>query len=177
MSVDKKQFGLFVAALKTYYSKEKDLIPNDAAMTLWYKQLHDIPYPVAEAALDKWVATNKWSPSIADIREMASTVADGEIDDWGPAWEKVLYAVKRHGLYGQVEAMESLDELTRKAVRGVGFRDICLSENISVERANFRTIYQSLVDREKTQRQMSQGLKVTINRLQAGENKYLIEGE
>lgn len=175
--MDKKEFGIFVAALKTYYSKEKDLLPNDAAMTLWYKQLQDIPFPVAEAALDKWVATNKWSPSIAEVRELAAEVAGGELQDWGLAWEKVLDAVKRHGLYGQAQAMASLDELTRKAVRCVGFRDICLSENISVERSNFRGIYQDLLEREKTQRQMSQGLKVIINRLQAGENKYLIEGE
>lgn len=177
MTLTKKEFAIFAATMKTVYHKEKDLLPNPEAMEIWYKHLCDIPYPVAEAALHKWTQTNKWSPSIAEIREMAATVSTGEIDDWGPAWEKVLYAVKRHGLYGQVEAMASLDELTRKAVRGVGFRDICLSENISVERANFRAIYQSLVDREKAQRQMSQGLKVTINRLQAGENKYLIEGE
>lgn len=173
----KKEFGMFVSALKTYYSKEKDLIPNDAAMTLWYKQLQDIPFPVAEAALDKWVATNKWSPSIADLREMAASVTVGDIPDWGQGWEKVLDAVRRYGLYGQAEAMASLDELTRKAVRGVGFRDICLSENISVERANFRTIYQALADRERAERQMAEGLKVTITRLQAGNDKYLIGGE
>ena len=108
---------------------------------------------------------------------MASTVSEGEIDDWGHGWEKVLMAIRRHGLYGERKAMESLDPLTRKAVQCVGFRDICMSENISVERANFRTIYQELATREKTQRQMAVSLKDTINRLQAGNDKYLIGGE
>ena len=72
----KAEFGVFTAALKTYYPREKDLLPNDAAMQLWYKQLHDIPFPVAEAALDKWVSLNKWSPSIAEFREVSLSTSD-----------------------------------------------------------------------------------------------------
>lgn len=173
----KKEFAVLAATMKTVYHKEKDLLPNQEAMEIWYKHLCDIPYEVAEAALHKWTQTNKWSPGIAEIREMAAEVASGEIEDWGIGWEKVLRAVRCHGLYGQEKAMASFDDLTRRAVQCVGFRDICMSENISIERANFRTIYQELAAREKEQRQMAAGLKVTINRLQAGENKYLIEGE
>ena len=143
------EFGTFTAALKTYYPREKDLLPNDAAMQLWYKQLHDIPFPVAEAALDKWVALNKYSPSIAEFREVSATVVHAEAADWGEAWGAVLDAIRRHGLYGQRQAMESLDELTRRAVQAVGWRELCLSDNISVERANFRSIYQDMVARKK----------------------------
>ena len=56
--MDKKEFALFASALRTYYSKE-NLLPNSQAMELWFRQLMDIPYPVAEATLNKWVATNK----------------------------------------------------------------------------------------------------------------------
>ena len=64
--MDKKEFGLFAMALKTYYPKEQ-LLPNTQAMELWYKHLKDIPLPIAEMALQKWVATNKWSPTICEI--------------------------------------------------------------------------------------------------------------
>ena len=179
----KTEFGIFAAALKTYYPREKDLLPNDAAMKLWYKQLQDIPFPLLEAALDRWVTTNaekgKYSPSIAEIRELSASIASGEIEGWGEAWEKVLDAVKKHGLYGQKQAMDSLDEITKKAVRGVGFRDICTSENISIERANFRTIYQELAQKEKERRQMSAELKSKIEaqsvQMIEAQNRALLE--
>ena len=75
--MDKREFATFAAALKTYYPRE-NLLPNPQAMELWYRQLQDIPCQLAEMALNKWVATNKWPPSIAEIREQASAIKNGE---------------------------------------------------------------------------------------------------
>lgn len=145
--MDKKEFATFAMALKTYYPKEQ-LLPNQQAMELWYKQLEDIPYHVAETALQKWVAINKWSPSIAEIREAVTDISKERIPDWSEAWENVLKAVRTYGSYQPVEALESLDERTRSCVRRIGFRNICMSENISVERANFRRIYEATAERD-----------------------------
>ena len=162
--MDKQEFMLFVSALRTYYPKEK-LLPNQQAIELWYQQLHDIPYKVAEVTLNKWVATNKWSPSIADIREQAAEMTQGEAKDWGEAWRDVLNAVHCYGSYQQVEAMESLDELTRQAVKRVGYMSICMSENIATERANFRMVYEQLLERRKQDAQLPQRLKVLMSNM------------
>lgn len=175
--MDKREFAILAAAIKTYYSKEKDLLPNDAAMSLWYKQLQDIPFPVAEAALDKWAQTEKWSPSIAELREMATTVSHGEIAGWGEGWEKVLKAVRKYGMYNIGPALASLDPMTRQAVEQVGFREICLSENISVERANFRMVYENLAERKKIEQQVALPLQQVIERLGSADRLYLGEGE
>lgn len=164
----KQEFALLANALRTYYPREDKLLPNREAMTLWYKSLQDLPYPVAEAALMKWAATNKWSPSIAEWREMAAQVQHGEIPGWGDGWEQVLKAIKQYGMYNPGAALASMDPLTRKAVERVGFREICMSENIAADRANFRMVYESLAAREKTQQQISVPLQKAINRLQAG---------
>lgn len=108
--MNKQEFSLFTMALKTYYPRE-NLLPNTQAMELWYQQLQDIPYRTAEAALNQWVATNKWSPSIADIRETAAGVASGEVLDWGEGWEQVLKAIRKYGLYRAEDAMESFDPI------------------------------------------------------------------
>ena len=110
--MDKKEFGLFASALRTYYPKEQ-ILPNQQAMELWYRELQDIPFPVAEATLRQWVATNKWSPSIAEIREVAATVQHGSVKDWGEAWEQVLMAVRKYGIYNQGKALDSMDPMTR----------------------------------------------------------------
>lgn len=174
--MERREFAILAAAMKTTYHKEKDLMPNQEAMEIWYQHLCDIPFPVAEAALHKWTQTNKWSPSIAELREVAATVSNGEIADWGEGWEKVLKAIRTHGMYNISGALASLDPMTRQAVERVGFREICMSENISVERANFRMVYENLAEREKTRQQVALPLQKAIERLGSADMLALGEG-
>lgn len=173
--MERREFATLAAAIRTYYPKE-NILPNEQAMELWFRELQDIPFQVAEAALRKWVSTNKWSPSIAEIREMAATVTNGEIQEWGEGWEKVLKAIRKYGMYNIGPALASLDPMTRQAVERVGFREICMSENISVERANFRMVYESLAEREKTRQQVALPLQKTIERLGSTDMLALGEG-
>ena len=159
--MNKKEFSTLVMALRTYYPRE-NILPNEQAMELWFYQLQDIPYEVAEAGLNKWVATNKWSPSIADIREMSTGIIHGDLPDWSQAWEDVMRAVSRFGYYGAREALESLSPLTRQATERIGFVNICRSENISADRANFRMIYEQLAERKKKDAQIPQSLRLLI---------------
>ena len=174
--MDKQEFSTLAMAIRTYYPKE-NILPNQQAMALWYRELQDIPFPVAEAALRKWVSTNKWSPSIAELREVCATVSHGEIPQWGEGWEKVLKAIRKHGMYNISGALNSLDPLTRQAVEQVGFREICMSENIGVERANFRMVYETLAERKKTEQQVALPLQQVIARLGSSDMLQLEEGE
>lgn len=165
MIVDKQEFATLAMAIRTYYPKE-NILPNKEAMQLWFRELHDIPFPVAEAALRKWVSTNKWSPSIAELREMAANVKHGEIPDWGEGWEEVQRAIRKHGMYDVKGAMDSFTPLTRKTVERLGFRNICVSENPMAERANFRQCYEILAKREQTDQQIALPLRETIKQIQ-----------
>lgn len=166
--MDKNEFSMFSMALKTYYPRE-NLLPNTQAMELWFKQLQDIPYRVAETALNKWVAVNKWSPSIADIRAEAAEIKNGEAPDWGEGWESVLDAIRRYGSYRVDEAMASFELITRRCVERIGFLNICQSENIAADRANFRTLYEQLAKKEQKNKQMPKMLKALIEKIQSGE--------
>ena len=167
----KKEFAIFASALRTYYPKE-NILPNDKALELWYQQLQDIPADVAELTLNKWVATNKWSPTIADIREHAAIIRQGEAKDWGDAWQDVLKAISQYGTYREAEALASFDETTRRAVKRLGFKNICLSENIAADRANFRMIYEQLSQREKQDAQIPPKIKELIAKM-----PLMIEGD
>lgn len=162
--MDKKEFAIFASALRTYYPKE-NLLPNEQAMQLWFNQLNDIPYNVAEVTLNKWVATNKWSPSIADIREQATGLTQGEAKEWGEAWQDVLRAIRLYGSYEELKALDSLDEITRKTVKHLGYRNLCFSENIQNDRANFRMIYEREQERAKQSAQLPPRLKAIIGNM------------
>ena len=115
----RQEFWQFAAAIRTYYSRE-NILPNEQAMELWFRQLQDIPFPVAEAILAKWVATNKWSPSIADIRDsMAEIQNGGPADDWGEAWDQAMTAIRRFGSYDEEGALASLPPLTGRPSDGL----------------------------------------------------------
>ena len=172
----KQEFSTLAMAIKTYYPKE-NILPNQQAMELWYRELHDIPFPVAEAALRKWVNTNKWSPSIAEIRAMTVNVVEGEQMTWGESWEKAVKAIRRFGSYNPREALESLDPLTRRCVESLGYRELCISENPMADRANFRMVFETLDKRQQTEKQLALPLKEIIHQIQTHSVKQLGDGK
>lgn len=167
----KKEFAYIAMALKTYYPKE-NILPNDKAMELWFDQLQDIPYNIAEIGLKKWVSLNKWSPSIAEIRQMSAEISLGEISDWSEAWNEVQRAIGQYGFYEAEKAVESLSPLTKETVKRIGFTNICMSENPSADRANFRMIYETLAERKKKDAQISEPLRQLISQVSS---KIMIE--
>ena len=167
------EFGKFAAALRTYYSRE-NILPNKQAMELWFRQLQDIPYEAAEAILSKWVATNKWSPSIADIRDgMAEIQNGGAAEDWGEGWNKAMAAIRKYGSYNEAEALDSLPPLTRETVRRLGYKSLCWSENQIADRANFRQVYEILEKRQVEDRKIPLPVREKIAGLMAGFAKPL----
>lgn len=161
----REEFARLVMALKTYYPKD-ELIPNQQAAELWFYQLQDIEYKIAEMALNKWVATNRWSPRISDIRQAAAEIVSGETADWSEGWEQVIKAVESIGMYREQQALESMDEITRRCVERLGFQQICMSNNITADRANFREIYEAEAERAKTRAQIPERLRALIEKTQ-----------
>lgn len=174
--MNKKEFATFAAALKTYYPKE-NLLPNQQAMELWYRQLKDIPYQIAELTLNKWVSMNKWSPSIADIREQAAAIRCGDKPLWSDGWEQVVSAIKKFGHREPTKALASMDEITRKTVKRLGWLDLCMSKNAMADRANFRMIFEQIADRESAEKQLPVTLTTLIEAVREKENQSLLEGK
>lgn len=162
--MNKDEFMILVSAIRTYYPKE-NILPNKQAMELWYRELQDIPYKVAEIALREHVHTSNFSPTIAELRGRAAKVQNESIPDWGKCWEQVLIAIRKFGSYREEEAVESMDELTKECVKRLGFRNICTSENLTVERANFRMIYEQLSKEKEKEQQLPLELKQEKNSL------------
>ena len=94
-----------------------------------------------------------------------SKVVAPEEKGWGDAWGNVLRAIGKYGYSGYVEAMEEFDEITRQVVKRLGWKEICMSENISVERANFRMIYEQEQSRRNELAQIPENMKVAIEGL------------
>ena len=128
---------------------------DDARMRLYVEMLSDIPPQILEAAVKKLIMTNKFLPSIAEIRETAygikDTISGTAAPDESEAWGEVVKAVRSVGYYGKPKFSH---EAITTAVNNIGWQDICMTTNdgMNTLRAQFRRAYQLAAQRQKDNR-------------------------
>ena len=128
---------------------------DDARMRLYVEMLSDIPPQILEAAVKKLIMTNKFLPSIAEIRETAygikSTISGTAAPDESEAWGEVIKAIRSVGYYGKPTFSH---EAITSAVNNIGWQDICMTtyDGMNTLRAQFRRAYQLAAQRQKDNR-------------------------
>lgn len=169
--VSKQEFATLVLAMQAMYGDE--FIGTEEAMNVWFTLLHDLDYQILSKALQKYMLTNKFKPTVAELREIYANLICPVVSDWSEGWEMVSKAIGQYGMYRTEEAMESFDEVTREAVKRLGFQNICLSENIVADRARFSEIYQAIQQRKR----IAVNIGSALPNLQEVVNKRLIDME
>lgn len=140
-----------VAPLQLAYNASLD----DARLRLYVEMLSDIPPSILETAVKKLIMTNKFLPSIAEIREVAygikGIISGTAAPDESEAWGEVAKAIRSVGYYGKPKFSH---EAITTAVNNIGWQDICMTPNegINTLRAQFRRAYQLAAKRQKDNR-------------------------
>lgn len=168
--MDRKQTVTLLTFLQSSYPRQAETLTKPEVAEIWHGALADLDYEVVKIALTKWVMTEKWPPTIADIRESVTSVSTAEIMDWSKAWSIVNRAVRLKGPYQEEEALASFDEVTRETVNRIRWSVLCEmeSDERDIMRAHFRDIYTQIVNRHKEQAQMPIALKQKISAMQIG---------
>lgn len=152
--------------------QERDMKPT---AILWEKSLSDIPYDIAEKALIKVLATSKFFPTIAEIREAAADITQPRTMDAIEAWGLVIKAIRRYGSHRESEAIASLPEDVAQMVKRFGWRELCLNENPDTLRAQFRMAWETQSKRENNMRLLPTDIKNAIEGL--SNNMKMISGD
>lgn len=126
--------------------QEKDMRPT---AKLWAQMLSDIPYPVAEKALVKVLATAKFFPTVAEIREAVAQLTQPSIPTAIDAWGEVTRAMRLYGWVRPEEALTSMSPLTADICRRFGWRDMCACEEPEILRGQFRMAYEQYAGRQR----------------------------
>ncbi|MEZ3493961.1 MAG: hypothetical protein K1W38_17130 [Lachnospiraceae bacterium] len=151
-----KEFAVIAAAIKTYFPRDS-VLPTEKAMELWYNELKDLSYNAVNLGLRMYVATNKFAPMIADIREYAGQFyaeSDEELNEMA-AWGLVLKAM-RNSIYHSEEEFAKLPPVVQKAVVSPGqLREWAMAEDVdgtwmNVTQSNFMRTYRAELYHEKT---------------------------
>lgn len=136
--------------------------PDELTLTVWHEMLGDLDYPIASLAVKACMLQNTFPPSISEVRKAAVKLMHPEKLSASEAWEKVNAALDKHGIYGQVEAMESLPPLVARVVRAIGFGKMCLSENLGVERGQYMRMYDEMSGKQDTEMLIPGRMRVQI---------------
>lgn len=140
-----------VAPLQLAYNASLD----DNRLRLYVEMLSDIPPSILEASVKKLIMTNKFLPSIAEIRETAygikGTISGTAAPDESEAWGEVIKAIQSVGYYRKPKFSH---EAITTAVNNIGWQDICMTtiEGMNTLRAQFRRAYQLAAQRQKDNR-------------------------
>lgn len=161
--MDFDKFKLLVKGMKSIYTAP-NFLPDEFAVKMWYSFLKDYSYEVLSLAIQKFVVKSKYPPTVAELRQLAVEVTQGASNDWGKGWEQVNKAIRYYGYYQEKEALETMDDITRQTVQRLGFQNLCMSENLANDRANFRMIFEELDKRAKEEAQVPLALKEKINK-------------
>lgn len=154
------EFQKIADAIKTYYPRENPF-PNMEAMQLWYEEFKELSYEDVVKGLRRHVNTSKWCPTIAELKEAIVTNTAGE-KDWGAAWNECMDAIHKYGMYQEAEALKSMAPTTRIIVERVGYKELCRSENQTADRANFRMVFNEVINNEYEKAALPVGLQEQI---------------
>ena len=153
-----QEFSTIAMAIRSAWPNA-NLMLDDKAKDVWYTMLADLDYHACLVAIKEHMSTCRFAPSIAELRERCSNVTCAPVQSWGDAWEDVISAIRFCGMYREEEALQRMDAITRQCVKRLGFQNLCTSENITADRANFRMIYEQEQKAQKELRQLSPALQ------------------
>lgn len=139
--------------------QERDMRPT---AELWARMLSDVPYEVAEKALMKVLATARYFPTVAEMREAAAQITNPALPSWVEAWGEVAKAVRVYGWPRPAEALASLSPLARRVAEAIGWEALCASEEPDVIRGQFRRMYEDLAGRQEADQVLPPAVKQEI---------------
>ena len=179
-----EEWKKLVKGLKSVYTSER-FLPDREAVQIWYSMLKDMDYKVLSIAAQKYMVTGKFPPTVAELRECAVEVLEPKVkEDYSHGWEQVMKAVSKYGYCGAEEALASMDPVTRKCVKRLGWKNICTSENQIADRANFRQIYEQEKRRHREHLQLPEAVRESIavisnevKKIETSKNQAEIEKE
>lgn len=146
--MNEREFATIASAIKAAWPNA-NVMPDRQSKDVWYTMLADLEYSICLNALKQLMSTNIFPPSIAEIRQKYLAVQETPERDWGEAWNSVHKAIGAYGYMREDEAMATFDKRTKMVVKRLGWQNICHSENIVADRANFRMIYEAEQKAEK----------------------------
>lgn len=160
------EFKILVKAMKAVYSSENFIADKDA-FDVWFELLKDLPYEQANLAIQKYMTSEKFPPTIADIRTKATEIITPAEESMSElqAWALVQKALRNSGLNSE-EEFAKLPEACQRAVgTAANLKEWALMDSdqvATIEQSHFIRNYRTSVQRMKEEARLPENVKMLI---------------
>lgn len=145
---------VYVMVATTGQAARFDTKALDAMVTAYAALLGDIDYARANAAVRVLLQSRHTIPAVADIRRTVLELERGPVRPAGEAWGDVLKAIGRYGAHRAPGLDFQFDDPeVARCVKAFSWRQLCLSEDHTADRARFMDMYGSLAAQERREQQ------------------------
>ena len=149
--MEREEFKILVKAMKAVYA-QPTFIPDKDAFDVWYGLLQDLPYEQANLAIQKYMTSERFPPTIADIRTKATEIIAPAEESMSElqAWALVQRALRNSG-YNSEEEFAKLPEACQRAVgTAANLKEWALMDSdqvATIEQSHFIRNYRTSVQR------------------------------
>lgn len=174
MGMTRDEFKILVKSMKAVYP-QATFIPDNDAFSVWYELLKDIDYKPCAMAIQRYMSTEKFPPTIADIRENAFKNTQANEMSEAEAWSLVRKAIGNSS-YNAESEFENLPLEIQKSIGSPSqLRNWARDEdyNDGVVQSQFLRSYRQVCERKREFSKMPSSIK---NLIQTTERK-MIGGE
>jgi hypothetical protein len=140
-----------VIALATLFAAYPNTQVDDTTSEVYLRLLKDIHPIELQQVIDQAIATCKFMPTIAEIRDMRNKLVQVEQTNYVEGWTEVQRAIRYVGVY---ETPIFVDPITARVVESMGWRNLCMSENAMADRAQFERMYKELAGKQQEQQKL-----------------------
>lgn len=164
--MEREEFKTLVKGMKAVYA-QPTFIPDQDAFNVWYELLKDLSYAQANIAIQKYMLTEKFPPTIADIRTKANDIVAKVEESMSEleAWSLVSKAISNSGYHAE----EEFDKLPEACQRAVGnpsnLKEWAMMESdkvATVEQSHFIRNYRVAVQRMQEEAKIPDHVKAAI---------------
>lgn len=138
------------------YDKFRDAEAVKATVSLWAMMFANDDGGLVGLAVQKHIATNKWPPSVAEIRELMLELKAPDLIPPDKAWLAVSDLLYSQGQYNHGDLHRQLPPLVARAVESIGWgnlwemhRSYCVGGKPGMDRVAFMQQYEPMYQREK----------------------------
>ena len=126
----------------------------------WAMMLADLDAVVAKAAIIKVCRESQFFPSVAQIVAAAQELdpSTEKLPTAAEAWEEVVRLIREYGPY---RAPVYSCETVKRAVRAIGWLQLCVGENPEADRAHFLRLYESMRNKHHENSEIHKALELS----------------
>ena len=152
------------------YDKFRDAEAVKTTTSLWAMMFADDDSGLVGLAVRKHMATSKWPPSVAEIREIMLEIQRPDLIAPDKAWLAVSDLLYAQGEYNHGDLHRQLPPLVARAVESIGWgnlyemhRSYCRGGKPGMDRVAFIQQYEPMYEREKNRAMTPESINSTID--------------